>query len=153
MDYTWILVADRMRARIVVKPNAVPANGRSWEELEPLIYSEAGSPEHVPGADKSGHVLDHKLSGHQAMRTSTSPKEEAAERFAKTVARVLDKARMNHLYESLILVAEPRFLGTLHANLSPQTAKKVIDKIPKDLAARPYKELTEDLRALLRPHG
>ncbi|WP_297360654.1 host attachment protein [Acidiferrobacter sp.] len=153
MEYTWILVADRARARIVTKPNAVPSNGRDWEELEALVYPEARIPERAVLTDKPGRTFDRKGSGRHAMTVEISAKEEAAARFAKTLARVLDKGRTNHLYESLILVAEPGFLGTLQANLSAQTAKKVIDRIPKDLTTRPHKELTQDLRALLRPRG
>lgn len=151
MDYTWILVADRSRARIVAKPNAVPANGHEWKEFEPLVYPEARVSERELLSDKPGRSFDRKGSGRHAMTTEISAKEESARRFAKTVAQVLDKARTNHLYESLVLVAEPGFLGTLQAKLSPQTAKKVVDRIAKDLTARPSKELTEDLRALLRP--
>jgi len=151
MDYTWILVADRARARIVAKPNPVIGNGHAWQELDPLVFPEARVSGREATTDKPSRSFDRKGSGRHAMVAEVSAKEEAAERFAKTVAKVLEKARTNHLYESLILVAEPGFLGTLQANLSPQTAKKVIDKIPKDLTTRPYKELTEDLRALLRP--
>ena len=153
MDYTWLLVADRARARIVAKPNAIPSNGRDWEELEPLVSPEARVPGRALLTDRPGRTFDRKGSGRHAMTTETSAKEEAATRFAKTLARVLDKGRTNHLYESLVLVAEPGFLGTLHANLSAQTAKKVIDTIPKDLTTRPHKELAQDLRALLRPRG
>ena len=153
MEYTWILVADRTRARIVAKPNAVPANGHPWHELEPLVYPEARVPDRALTTDKPGRVFDRKGSGRHAMTSEASAKEEAAERFAKTVARVLDKGRTNHLYQSLILVAEPGFLGTLQANLSVKTAKKVVDKIPKDLTTRPYKELTQNLRELLQPRA
>lgn len=151
MEYTWILVADRAKARILTKPNAVPANGQGWKELDTLVYPEARLPERDLTTDRPGRAFDRKGSGRHAMATEVSPKEEAAERFAKSLARVLEKARTSHLYEHLILVAEPGFLGTLQASLSEQTAKKVIERIPKDLTTRPSRELTEDLRALLRP--
>lgn len=153
MNCTWILVADRARARIVVKPKAVPGRSCEWQELEPLVYPEARIPDRTLSTDKPGRTFDRKGFGPHAMATEVSAKEEAAERFAKTLARVLDKGRTNHLYESLVLVAEPGFLGTLQANLSAQTAKKVVDKIPKDLTTRPYKTLAQDLRALLRLHA
>ncbi len=151
MDETWVLIADRARARILAKSRSPFPEEREWRELEPLVYPEARAPNQDFTTAKPGRSFDRKGSGRHAMTTEIDPKEEAAERFARTLAEVLDKGRTHHLYESLILVAEPGFLGILQAKLPPQTAKKVIDRIPKDLTTRPHKALTEDLRSWLRP--
>ncbi len=151
MEHTWVVVADRTRARILVKPRTPTAAGGDWEELPSLVYPEGRSLEQAFNADRPGRSFDSMGKGRHALAKEVSPKEEAAERFAKSVADVLDKARANHMYASLILVAEPGFLGTLQATLSAQTAKMVAEKIPKDLTTRPHKELTAHLRSLLLP--
>ncbi len=151
MEHTWVVVADRTRARILVKPHSPTAAGGDWEELPSLIYPEGRLRDQEFNADRPGRSFDSMGKGRHAMSQEVSPKEEAAERFAKSLADVLDKGRANHLYVSLILVAEPGFLGTLQATLSAHTARLVTEKIPKDLTTRPHKELTDCLRSLLLP--
>ena len=50
------------------------------------------------------------------------------------VGRYLEKARVEHRFDELVLVAPPRFLGALRKELDKEVAKLVKDELPKDLS-------------------
>ena len=54
--------------------------------------------------------------------------------FAKEVGRYLDKARTEHRYDQLVLVAPPKFLGALRKELHKEVEKLVSEELPKDLS-------------------
>ena len=50
------------------------------------------------------------------------------------MGRYLDRARIDHTYDQLVLVAPPRFLGALRKELHKEVEKLVADELPKDLS-------------------
>jgi protein required for attachment to host cells len=67
-------------------------------------------------------------------REEASPAEIEAEKFSKEIGRYLDKARMDHRFDRLILLAPPRFLGMLRKELGKEVAKLVDEEIDRDLS-------------------
>jgi len=61
--------------------------------------------------------------------------------FAREVGRYLDRARLDHRFDQLVLVAPPKFLGVLRKELDKEVEKLVADELPKDLAGFSAREL------------
>lgn len=60
-----------------------------------------------------------------------APSEHATDLFVKRVSDYLDKARDDHRYDRLHLVASPKFLGQLRKELGKEVQKLVTDELPK----------------------
>jgi protein required for attachment to host cells len=79
-------------------------------------------------------------------RQETGAQEHEAEVFAKQIDRFLDKARMEHRYDRLFVLAAPKFLGLLRKNLNKEVGKLVRDEIDKDLSWLDAKEIDAFLK-------
>ena len=79
------------------------------------------------------------------MSPSTPPHEVEAERFAHTVAKLLEGGLDSNDYERLLLVAPPHFLGLLRSALSSHVAKHVEGSLDKDYTELDAEELAERL--------
>ncbi len=64
------------------------------------------------------------------------------------MAEVLDSGRLEHRYQRLVLVAAPRFLGTMRAVLHPEVTKLVSRSSDKDITKASLEAIREELRAL-----
>ena len=126
---TWVLVADRARARIF----SVSTPKGPLTELEDLVSPEARNHERDFTSDRPGKAFDSGGTGRHAMEAPTSAKEQAARAFAKTIAQRIETGRHNGDCEQLVLVAPPDFLGTVKKSLGPQSMKLVSRQIGKDL--------------------
>jgi protein required for attachment to host cells len=83
------------------------------------------------GAGKAGSG---RTGGPANDREETSPAEIEAENFSREIGRFLDKARTDHRYDRLFLIAPPRFLGMMRKQLGKEVEKLVQEEIDKDLS-------------------
>ena len=142
MTTTWIVTADAARARVLqavdqkskftevedfLNPEARMSGRELTEDAQPRFRGTAG-----PGSD----------------RQETSAEEHATELFAKRVAERLNKARMEHRYDELKLVAEPQFLGQLRKALDREVEKLVTKEVAKDYSGLDLRELERRLEDL-----
>lgn len=161
MHTTWIAVADDSRARIFLsradqplqelEDLAQPASRQDDREhrddakghYSGAVFASGGSPGHQGSIHGPGHSAE--------PRTSGSDKLEA--QFARQLAQRLEGARRDGAYEHLILIAAPRFLGKVRAQLSPQVTKRLAHTIAKDLSKLSVADLESRLQAqaLLEP--
>ena len=75
-------------------------------------------------------------------------KQEAVE-FAKMLSDHLEKSRIKKIYNQLIVVAAPAFLGLLRENLTADTANQVILELDKNLTQQSADEIRQHLPAKL----
>jgi protein required for attachment to host cells len=54
--------------------------------------------------------------------------------FSRRIGDYLEKARTDHRFHQLVLVAPPKFLGLLRKELGKEVGKLVADELPKDLS-------------------
>jgi protein required for attachment to host cells len=136
MATTWIVAADASRARILQV-----AGRERLDEIESLLNPEGrmddrelatdGNPRlHGPG----GNQRSGRRSAANSAREEPSAVEHAVERFSKRIGDYLEKARTDHRYDELVLVAPPKFLGLLRKELGKEVEKLVADELPKDLS-------------------
>jgi protein required for attachment to host cells len=139
MANTWIVAADSSRARFL----QVAGRGQ-LVEIESLLNPDGRMDERELITDAHPRFSGHggigkpgarSTSGPGSDRQETSAQEHATDLFAKRVGVYLDKARTEHRYDKLVLVAPPKFLGALRKELGKEVEKLVVDELPKDLSS------------------
>jgi protein required for attachment to host cells len=83
------------------------------------------------------------------MEQATEPKEQEAQAFAVEIARQVERARHDGDFDSLVLVAPPKFLGRLRQALSGTARAALIGELDKNLVEADAKTLEAQLAALL----
>lgn len=120
MANTWIVAADSSRARFLQV-----AGRKRLVELDSLLNPDARLDERDLTTDAHPR----------------SAQEHASDLFAKRVGGYLCKARIDHRYDALVLVAPPKFLGALRRSLDKEVTKRVVGELPKDLSSLKEREL------------
>lgn len=139
MTTEWILVADAAVARILARPS--PA--ADLQEVEQLADAAAHADEADLRRDAYGRRGgdDLRMGGNATSSAGLDQKHLESIGFARRVAACLHEALQQGRYDALCLACDPRFLGQLRQELSPQVAAVVTEEIDKDL-------VNEDLRSL-----
>ena len=142
---TWILVADGARARIFA--NAGPGKG-----LQPAIDQDFAAELHPSReivSDRPGRVKESASSTRHAMEARVDWHRFEKEKFAKSMAKLLDEAAERGAFGRLVLVAPPRTLGDLRGALNARTRALVAGEIDKDLTHVTPQELPDHLYKVL----
>jgi protein required for attachment to host cells len=135
MATTWIVAADSSRARILQV-----AGRQRLDEIESLLNPDGRLSDRELTTDANPRL--HGPGGLSA-REEPSAVEHAVEMFSKRLGDYLEKARTDHRYDRLVLVAPPKFLGLMRRELGKEVEKLVLDEVPKDLAWFNARELEE----------
>ena len=143
-----ILIADAGRARLFV------SEGRTtpWTLLEQLEHPEVRSARDTLATDQPGRTQERMATGRRAsMEPPTPLKRVEAEKFAAVLADRLERAAIGEEFERLVIVAPPRFLGSLRESLSESLMKRQqVVSIDKDLSTVPDVELPARISSELR---
>lgn len=137
MQPTWILVADRVRARLF----SASADGKSLIELEDFINPDGRAAGHEITRDAPPRTMENFGAVRHVIEPHTRLEDRSAERFARELNEVLEQGRGNRRYERLILTAPPHFLGTLQHALGKQVGACVVAHLDKDLTTLPKSEI------------
>jgi protein required for attachment to host cells len=136
----WILIADAASCAIYSSDEALAA----FAEVRRLDN------EHVhPERDALGPRGSTRAGPggvHARFERHSDPQDAERARFAHSVALLLDEALGRGEFERLVIVAPPRFLGELRADLSARVARHVAATVDRDLARTPIHELPEAVR-------
>jgi protein required for attachment to host cells len=131
MANTWIVAADSSRARFLqvagralLNPEARLQDRDLQTDSEPRFSGHGGVGK--PGTASTG--------GPASDRETQGAVEHSVKVFARQIGRYLEKARNDHRYDELVLVAPPKFLGALRQELDKEVHKLVVDELPKDLS-------------------
>lgn len=141
MSLTWVVVADRGHARIF--SSSGPRAG--LQELDALTHPAARLHDRDLVSDAPGRSFDSGGQGRHAMSSQTEPRQHEAEVFARRVGEHLDSARQRRLFEKLILVASPEFLGLLRKLMTQPTADRVVATVNKNLVQHDTEEIRDHL--------
>jgi protein required for attachment to host cells len=130
MPTTWILTANRSKARILEMQKLHDPLLEVADFVDPAGRAQARE----VNTDASGrfygkgeHVQGHSTS------TEVSTTQHEAERFAEQLRAYLHHAHTEHRFDKLWIVAAPAFLGVLR------------DKLPKELLAVTELEVNKDV--------
>lgn len=142
---TWILVANRSTAQLF----EYDFRDRTPRLLRSFFHPEGRLRSQDLDSDRPGRSFDRHGSGRHAMGTEVDPQQHHAEVFARELISTLEHGRAQELFSSLVLVAEPQFLGLLRGNVDPPLERMIHTSFGKDLAGQPLHELEERLAALI----
>ena len=127
MTTTWILSANRSGASLF------ESEGKSLRRLQDIPHPQGDLQDRETGTGRPGRSFDSMGQGRHAMSTEQKPIEHIAQQFALELAELLNKGRIAHAYDKLVLMAEPKFLGLLRAALDKNTAALVVQTVGKDI--------------------
>ena len=141
---TWFVIADGARARILRNDGPgtalVPAINRDL--IDPAVHGHSRDLK----SDKPGRAFDTGSGQHHSMEPHHDFHNFEKRMFARKVAKLLDEQAGKKAIERLVLVAPPKTLGDLRAELSSHTSALVAAEIAKDLTHLPVKEIADHLR-------
>lgn len=146
MKTSWIVVAESARARIL----AVSGTGGKLAEVAGLTHPESRLHDTDLSSDVPGRSFDSHGQGRHGMEQATDPHEREAQAFAVEVARHIDSGVQAGSFDSLVLIAPPKFLGQLRSQMSKSARNIVVGELDKNLVEADNKVLERHVRALLR---
>lgn len=151
MSETWIIVADSSRARILSPADEEPKAldeiihyvGRAgyagpektsvppFNEIADLVHPASQLKPQELETDRGGRVKGPGANEPYDSR-HVDFDHQRAEEFAREIVDYLMKAHQKQLYDELVLVAPPKFLGVLRKQL-PQTLRDLVaDEIDRE---------------------
>ncbi len=141
MTTTWILVAERSRARIFTLQNRVAP----LQELESLVHPQSRLKESELVSDHAGKLSDKGQPGTHAAPSATSAKEKEAELFARQLCQRLEQGRAQQQLERLVVIAAPDFLGLLRQQMGAALRALVVAELDKNLATASAEQIRSHL--------
>lgn len=145
----WIVAANEHRARIFEMEN-----GQSpLQEIQDFLNPDARLRNQDIDTDAKGRYYGkgERMIGHTA-EPDISALQHKAELFSKSVCAYLEKARVEHRYDKLALIAYPKFLGLLRKNLGKGVQQLIETELPKDISGLEPRQIDEYLRTRLQIH-
>ncbi|MBK7842624.1 MAG: host attachment protein [Bdellovibrionales bacterium] len=140
----WILVADESHAkvfRLISLTQGVKfVKGLEFPEGRDKIHEFT-----VERPTLKGYTRTHQ----HTTGTEVDIERQLAQRFSKAIADVLEKSRCKSDFESLILVAPPKFLGELRNSLTEETKKLVHGSLNKEMTLSTESEIFSAVKDLL----
>lgn len=146
MQTTWVLAADGYRARIFEW-----SADHHLHEIEDMVNPKGRMRNQDINAEPKGrHVGKGAKAPADTDESDVTPVQKEVERFSEAVARELDKARNEHRFDKLCVIAAPEMLGLLRENMTKEVKQMVEEEIPKDISWFEGHQVEEYLRQ--RPH-
>lgn len=145
MNITWILVANRTKARLL---HAMPHGLGPSPTLACFVHEEGRLQDRERNSQEPSRVV-HPGGGVSAQEPHEDREHVEAKRFAKQLTDYLEKGRQEGRFDQLTVVATPKFLGVLRDAWTPSLRKMVQAEIPRDLMTLPDAELQQRLEELM----
>lgn len=136
---TRVIVADNARARIFQSHTVM----NHLQEQQAFVHSEARLSNRELVGDSSGKSVDQ----HGTLDPATSAKDHEAQSFARLLARHLKELHNQQHYESLMLIAPPKFLGMLRKELPSPLDQLVTKTIHKDLTTASVEQIIDYIKS------
>ncbi|MCK5639148.1 MAG: host attachment protein [Gammaproteobacteria bacterium] len=147
MATTWIMVANGSEASVF------RATADEITTIDAFTHPESRQKGETLASDRSGHFQSNpKGTGSGAFTEPNDPKEFEINRFSQELAEYLDKGRTENQYDSLVLVAPPRFYGLLNQHMNSHVKERIHSHVDKDYTKVPEKELLAQLKGQLPTH-
>ncbi|MGD8378309.1 MAG: host attachment protein [Gammaproteobacteria bacterium] len=140
---TWTLVADAARARIF---RLTAGGDPRLVELEDLVHPESRLRDRDLRTDRGGSTFASHGSGVDETGPEHDPGEHQARVFARQIVDRLERARQDHEFDRLVVVAPAPFLGRLREAMGDPLKATVSETLDKDLC----RLSTEDIQKRIR---
>ncbi|MGE0714217.1 MAG: host attachment protein [Alphaproteobacteria bacterium] len=142
---TWILVADSRTARVLV----LDAPGARLVVAEELHAAVPGHAHDLKSSAPGRAFSSAGSAARHAMEPRTDPLVHEKHEFARRIARLVDEGARQRRFRRLVVVAPPKMLGDLRAEMGNAAAKLVTVEVPHDYVGMPATELPARLAGVL----
>lgn len=130
----WYVIANRAGALVYEE-----SQKKKFQFVRRLVNQKGRRQERELVTDRPGRGrLNAAQGGHHTYDASTDAREHVAETFAARIARVVETAWNEKEFNSLVVAAEPHFLGLLKDQLARHAAE-----IPTQLIAKEYRDIAD----------
>jgi protein required for attachment to host cells len=150
---TYVLVADRARARILRVRGR--GSARKLDEVESLVCPTARMQPQELTTERTGRVFARALGGsgtatraRHGAQSDYDPRDAEVERFAGQIVQSLERKRRAAQLDDCVLIAAPRFLGVLRGTIKPTLRRLIRSEVPRDLSRADERRI---LRAAFPP--
>lgn len=133
MKTTWVLIANGSEARLF----KAQKNYRDMHLLQEFYHPESREKAINLVTDAPGRYRK-SVAPKSAFEEPLSPKKMETDKFAHTLANILEQGRTKNLYSNLIVIAPAHFQGLLNKCCSHFVINKIVDTLDKD-----YTKITE----------
>jgi len=140
---TWVAVVNRCEARLYETNQKNGVFDKKLKLIKKLENPRGRLKSGEINADRPGVATLSFAYSRTRLVKKQDPTDRVAQIFAKTISEELDRGVNDHLFENLILVSEPHFLGKVRAALSKKTASAISETLHKDLAHVPDHDLPQ----------
>jgi protein required for attachment to host cells len=145
MDKTWILVANASTAALY---DYATSDKPTLTVVKEFAHPDSRKKDHDLASDREGQYIA-RAGGHGNFVESSDPHQYEATVFARELYQALEKGRVSHQYESLVLIAEPHFMGLLRQCIDERPLKNVhIREVQKEYTQKKPHELLDFLKSL-----
>ena len=148
MKQHWYLVAHAAGARLFAQDGIKKELRlvRRFENPQGKLKSSELVSDRQGRADRLG------FSGHAALGSQGTAHMHVLESFAHELGAFLEDGAKKNSFDTLVVVAEPHFLGELNKHIGPGAAKRQRPALQKDFAHISDHEILEHLNAVLCYH-
>jgi protein required for attachment to host cells len=143
---TWLVIAQRTGAKFF--QNLGP--GRNFKLVQELSFPKGRAQNREIDTDRSGMIASKQNPEQHPFDPEEKAHQHLGEVFSKQIADLLEKERGRSTFDQVVLIAEPKFLGMIKAQLSQSTLKTLLATIGKELDERQENHLLERALDLLR---
>lgn len=140
---TWVAVVNRCEARLYETNEKNGVSDKKLKLVKRLENPRGRLKNQEINADRPGVFSGSFIYGQSSRTNSQEPTDRVAQVFAKSISEELDRGANEHLFEKLILVSEPNFLGKVRAALSKRITNVVAETLHKDLVHVPDHDLPQ----------
>lgn len=130
----WVVIADHQEAHIYRK---VP------DGLELIADAGPGSRNNEPFYGHFAEISEGRAKHDPDPREREKYNGDMV--FIHSLAKWLDMADNEHVFDRLVLIADPHTLGSIRASLSDKVRERLTAELGKDLTKIPLKQIVEHL--------
>lgn len=134
----WVVVSDLDKTRIFQVEKSKNLSLRYTLKNE--VEERAGE---LP---EKGHVASSTSHGHRALADENSVHRKMVDPYVHYVCESLDKARKDHEYDNLMIVAGPEMLGHLRSHLDKNVQETVKEEVVKDYSRFSMTDIEKSLQ-------
>ena len=140
---TWILIADRGRARVFSRDLYLD----KWSKVASFDFPEGRLREGETRTDRPSSIS--VGDGRSAPEPHSDFRHTTAANFSRELVDYLEKGRQAKAFDLLWILAPPLFLGELRDHL-PNTLRSLVRREwPKDLTGHPDSQIPGELEQLV----
>lgn len=142
MQATWIVAADHTRGRVF------SLNGSELEEVHTLTHPEARVRTQVLESDRPGRAVESVGGARHALAPDVDSDAHERAVFAKEISEYVEQGRRQQQFKKLVLIAEPKMLGSLRKEFSGESMKLVERELAKNITQLNEQEIRRYIESL-----